>query len=83
VYSSFAYGKKQRDSISDFKERNGFQQIDLPRYYVPLSSIGWTAFRLGLHRRLVDHFPEPIVAKVRELRNAWYNRKLQASAEAS
>src|SRR5208283_732579 len=26
VYSSFAYGKKQRDSISDFKERNGFQQ---------------------------------------------------------
>jgi len=82
VYSSFAYGKKQRDSISDFKERNGFQQIDLPRYYVPLSSIGWTAFRFGLHRRFVDHLPEPIVAKVRELRNAWYNRKLQASTEA-
>ena len=37
VYLNFSYGKKQRDSLSDFKERNGFQRIDLPRYYVPLT----------------------------------------------
>ena len=24
VYSNFAYGKKERSSLSDFKERNGF-----------------------------------------------------------
>src|SRR5206468_9311057 len=24
VYSNFAYGKKQRDSLSDFKQHNGF-----------------------------------------------------------
>ncbi len=83
VYSNFAYGKKLRDSLSDFKERNGFQRIDLPRYYVPLSSIGWAAFRLRLHRRFVDHFPEPFIAKIRELRNAWYNRKLPGVAEVS
>jgi hypothetical protein len=47
VYSRFAYGKKQRDSLSDFKESNGFKQIDLPRYYVPLTPLGHFAFRFG------------------------------------
>jgi hypothetical protein len=83
VYSRFAYGKKQPDSVSDFKERNGFQKIDVPRYYVPLTPFGWAAFRLGLHKRFADHFPEPVVARLRELRNAWYNRKLQSVTEAS
>jgi hypothetical protein len=72
VYSNFAYGKKERSSLSDFKERNGFKRIDLPRYYVPLTSIGWMAFRLGLHHKLIDRLPEPLVAKVRDLRHSWY-----------
>ena len=82
VYSSFAYGKKQRDSVSDFKERNGFQRVDLPRYYVPLTHMGWAGFTLGLHHRFVYHLPEPVVAKVRELRNVWYNRKMPPVTEA-
>ena len=82
VYSSFAYGKKERDSLSDFKERNGFKRIDLPRYYVPLTPLGRVALRLGLHHPLVDHLPAPVAAKLRELRNAWYNRKLQSVADA-
>ena len=81
VYSNFAYGKKQWDGISEFKESNGFKRIDLPRYYVPLTRIGTAAFRLGLHRKFADHLPEPLIGKLRELRNAWYNRKLQSVAE--
>lgn len=83
VYSNFAYGKKQRDSLSDFKERNGFQQVDLPRYYVPLTLAGRLALRVGMHRRIADRIPEPLAAKVREFRNKWNNRKLPAAAEAS
>src|ERR1700734_799923 len=49
VYANFAYGKKSRSSLSDFKERNGFQRVDVPRYYVPLTRWGAVAFRLGLH----------------------------------
>jgi hypothetical protein len=75
VYSNFAYGKKQRDSLSDFKANNGFGRIDLPRYYVPLTRVGWLAFRLGLHRRIADHLPQSIVTKARELRSAWYSHK--------
>jgi hypothetical protein len=83
VYSNFAYGKKQSDSLSDFKERNAFQRMDVPRYYVPLTHYGAMAFRLGLHHKLVDHLPESMVSKMREWRQAWYNRKFQAAAEAS
>lgn len=78
VYSRFAYGKKLRSSLTDFKERNGFQRIDLPRYYVPLTLMGRVALRLGLQHRLVDHLPESVAAKFRELRAAWYNRKFQS-----
>jgi hypothetical protein len=78
VYSNFAYGTKQTSSLSDFKERNGFQRIDVPRYYVPLNPVGRAALRFGLHRRLADRLPEPVAAKLRDLRKSWYNRKLQS-----
>jgi hypothetical protein len=79
VYESFAYGKKKVDSLGHFKEVNGFQRVDLPRYYVPLTPIGRAALRLGLHHKFIDHCPEPVIAKLRELRTAWYTRKLQTT----
>jgi hypothetical protein len=82
VYSNFAYARKQRSSLSDFKERNGFQRIDLPRYYVPLTRTGWVAFQLGLHQRFFDRIPESIADKLRELRKAWYERRFHALTEA-
>ncbi|MGC8490548.1 MAG: hypothetical protein ACP5SH_02310 [Syntrophobacteraceae bacterium] len=74
VYSNFCYGRKQQDGIVEFKERNAFERFDSPRYYAPLTSLGRVAFRLGLHRTLADHLPEPVLAKFRELRNDWYNK---------
>ncbi len=83
VYQSFSYGKKQQDSVSHFKEVNGFQRVDVPRYYVPMTPLGRAALRLGLHHKLVDHLPESLVAKLREVRGAWYNRKLKVAEAAS
>jgi hypothetical protein len=82
VYSNFAYGNKQRDSLSDFKEHNGFQRVNVPRYYVPLTRTGELAFRMGLHHKLIERLPESIIAKLRDYRE-WYSRKLQSSAEPS
>lgn len=79
VYSNFAYGKKQHDSLSDFKQRNGFQRIDVPRYYVPVTAIGRAAFRLGLHHGFIHYIPESLLSRCREFRSAWYSRKLQSS----
>lgn len=82
VYSNFAYRGKQESSLSHFKEVNGFQRFDLPRYYVPLTRIGRAAFRLGLHHRLVDYLPESVADRLRQLREAWYNYRFASVKEA-
>ena len=81
VYSNFAYGKKQKDSLSDFKERNGFQKIDVPRYFVPITPLGSAAIKFGLQHPLTSKLPEPLMVKLREMRNNWYMRKLQGFQE--
>jgi hypothetical protein len=75
-YLRFTYGNKW-DSLTDFKERNGFKQVNIPRYYVPLTRTGRIAFQLGLHKRLVDHIPDSIAARLRALRKFWYTQKAQ------
>lgn len=82
VYERFSYGKKAGDSLSHFKEVNGFQRMDLPRYYVPLTPWGRVALRLGLHHRLVDRIPESVASKFREFRKTWYYHKFQSVTEA-
>jgi hypothetical protein len=82
VYANFAYGKKIWSSLSDFKERNGFERVDVPRYYVPLTRWGSVAFRFRLHRRLAERIPEPVAATLRELRSRWYQNKFHLKAES-
>jgi hypothetical protein len=81
VYQSFTYGNKKPDSIAHFKEINGFERIEVPRYYVPITGFGAAALRMGLHRRLLDLLPETVVSKVREFRNQLNNRKLKSIEE--
>jgi hypothetical protein len=81
-YANFSYGNKQRDSLADFKRHNGFQKVDLPRYYVPLTAAGRIALRLGLHRDTGDWIPEPVAARYRKLRSFWYARRFPATKDA-
>jgi hypothetical protein len=83
VYQRFSYGKKQWDGIMKFKQVNGFERMAVPRYYVPLTNVGRAAFRLGLHHRFLDHLPESVASRLRDLRNAWYGRKLRAAKVAA
>ncbi len=78
-YSHFAYGKKQRDSLSDFKQHNGFLRVDLPRYYIPLTYLGQVGFQLGLHKKLIDRIPESLQARLRRLRNLTSFWRLEAT----
>ena len=82
VYENFTYGKKQGDSLSHFKEVNGFSQMDLPRYYIPLTPLGRMAFRLRLHHRFLERIPAPVADKLREFRKAWMDRDAQPVTEA-
>jgi hypothetical protein len=74
-YAKFSYGRKQPDSLADFKRRNGFQRIELPRYYAPLTVAGRMALRLGLHHGIADWIPEPVSATYRRIRSLWCARK--------
>ena len=74
-YANMSYGKKQSDALADFKRHNGFQKVELPRYYVPLTAVGRVALRLGLHHGVVDWIPEPVAARYRMIRSLWYARR--------
>jgi hypothetical protein len=75
VYSRFDFGKKQHDSLRDFKENNGFRRADVPRYYAPLTRLGRCALQLGLHRSIHQYMPEVVLAKMHEMRGFWYKQK--------
>jgi len=81
IYENFNYGKKVGDSLTHFKEVNGFARVDVPRYYVPLTAAGRIALRFGLQRRLVEMIPEPVAEAFRDLRKAWYVRRFRTSTE--
>lgn len=82
VYSKFAYGKKLTSSLSEFKERNAFARVDIPRYYVPLTRWGSMALAMGLHHRLADRIPESMAEKLRKLRGNWYQLRFQLKPDS-
>lgn len=74
-YANFSYGKREGDTLSNFKKHNGFQKVDIPRYYVPLTLAGRAALRLGLHRSLLEWVPAPAVVQYRKIRSFFYAKK--------
>jgi len=81
-YANMSYGKKQADGLADFKRHNGFQKIEVPRYYVPLTVAGRMALRLGLHHGMSDWVPEPFAATYRRIRKQWYATRNSALENA-
>ena len=75
-YANMSYGKKQADSLAEFKRHNGFKKIAVPRYYVPLTVVGRMALRMGLHHSMAERIPEPVAAIYRRIRGLWYSRRL-------
>jgi hypothetical protein len=80
LYERFVYGKKVDSSLTRFKRENGFVQVDLPCYYVPLTGRGRVALRLGLHKSAKDRLPHWLVKRMLGLREKWYSRRWQHGA---
>lgn len=75
VYGQFSYGKRESDSLADFKKHSGFEKVEIPRYYVPLTLTGRLALRLGLHHTLMEWIPAPAIVRYRKIRSFWYAKK--------
>lgn len=74
IYGDYVY-YDPNSSLTEFKRRLGFERIDLPRYYLPLTLKGRVALRLGLHRDLPSQVPQPLMRTFLKVRAAWYKRK--------
>ncbi len=74
IYGSFVYHDPD-SSLTEFKRRNGFESMALPRYYVPLTVKGKLAMSLGLHRPFAANLPKPVLQQMLKMRRAWYSRR--------
>lgn len=78
VYGSFDYGSGV-SSLADWKRYNGFQKIDLPRYYVPLTVKGKIGLKLGLHHGAKSLIPPKVREQLKDIRKTWLSRRIAAS----
>ena len=81
-YANMSFGNKQRDALADFKRHNGFQKIEVPRYYVPFTPMGRMALRLGFHNGIHNWVPEPMIATYRKIRSLWYAKRFPGMERA-
>lgn len=77
VYGQYVYND-DKSSLTEFKRQNGFEQVLVPRYFIPLTWRGEIAIKLGLHRGFVRRLPQPLIAELLRWRSRWYARRLNA-----
>jgi len=74
MYCSYVYGSNESSLLTDFKKRNGFERVDFPRYYVPLSLRGRLALALRAHHGPQAWVPRPVLNLALRLRARYYRR---------
>jgi hypothetical protein len=71
VYSKFTFGNKKNSHLAEFKRRNGFQQKNFVRYFLPLTLKGRIALSLKLHRGLLGILPSGLIEFLLRVRAKW------------
>jgi len=80
VYCQYVYGNNTSSPLTEFKRRNGFEQILLPRYYVPLTAKGRLALKLKAHLGLRRLIPKRVEAVLRSVRARWHEKAIPRQA---
>jgi hypothetical protein len=75
TYGMFNYGKKHDTPLREFKIRNGFCEVLVPRFYVPLTVWGSLCMKLHLHRGLLGILPHRLITLGVAARAKWHNFK--------
>lgn len=77
IYGKYVYGKKENSPVTEFKRRNGFDRLNFPRYFVPLTRTGALAIRCGLHLGLAQIIPEGVTNMYLAARAVIYRRRFR------
>lgn len=72
TYGYFNYGNKRDTPITRFKVRNGFEELGIPRYFIPLTLKGRLYIKLGLHRGMLGLLPNRVILFALALRSKAY-----------
>jgi hypothetical protein len=79
AYGNYIYNDA-KSSLTEFKRRNGFEKILLPRYYIPLTLKGKLALKSKLHHPPAALVPKSLLAQLRRARKFWHQRKAKVSS---
>jgi hypothetical protein len=87
LYGKFVYDGDYT-GLTEFKHRNGFEEMRYPRYFIPLTVKGAAAVRLGIYKGLRRLIPLPILVASKSLRSRIYqlryaSKEMGANAEES
>jgi hypothetical protein len=73
TYGLYNYGNKTDSPLRQFKIRNGFEEILVPRFFVPLTTWGKISIKMKLHRGLIGILPHGVITLGVNARSKWYN----------
>jgi hypothetical protein len=63
------YGIWSRRGLGEFKKHHGFEKVDVPRYYLPLTMKGRAMLALKFHCKFADRVPEQWLISLANLRD--------------
>lgn len=73
TYGLLNYGNKRSGLLREFKIRNGFEELLVPRYFVPVTRWGAICVTLKLHRGLLGILPHRVITMLVNMRAKWYS----------
>jgi len=75
LYGKYVYDRNKKSPLTEFKRRNGFEEIRFPRYFLPLSAKGTIAIKLGVHKGAKGLIPVPVLNLLKSLRAQFYRTR--------
>ena len=81
TYGQYRYGNQKHTSLMEFKDRLGFGEFLVPRYYVPLTNKGRLGTRLKVHRGVVGVLPASFISVGRAVRSKWFKPRIAGVAQ--
>jgi hypothetical protein len=74
TYGNYNYGNKRDSPLREFKIRNGFKEILVPKYFVPLTLWGRLCMKANIHRGLIGNLPPSVISAGLRARALWYKK---------
>lgn len=69
------YAKWEEGTLGAFKRHNGFEKVDLPRHYIPLTLKGRIALKMNLHHGFSGILPQKWKNSLKNFRSKLYSLK--------